>query len=46
MLYVKSNAYTFEVIARAWAAQFVKAESFQSDSLIKQTTRPHSVLQK
>lgn len=35
MLYVKCYAYTFEVIASAWAAQFVKAESFQSDSLHK-----------
>jgi len=44
MLYVKCYAYTFEVIARAWAAQFVKAESFQSDSWIKQATRLYSVL--
>lgn len=44
MLCVKCFTYTFEVIARAWAAQFVEAERFQSDSFIKQATRPYSVL--
>jgi len=45
MLYVKRYSYTSEVVASAWAAQFVKAESLKVIKLcIKQPTRPHSVL--